>query len=86
LRVRWKTKGLDWPATFDSVPALSVGLKGRAAGVGAHAVPPGPALIAKLEEGFASGVPGELQGTRSEVVVKEPQVVGVASGARGPCL
>ena len=35
---------------------------------------------------MASGVPGELQGTRSLVVVKVPQVVGVASGARGPCL
>ena len=86
LRVRWKTKGLAWPAAADSVPALITGLKGRAAGVGAQALPPGPALIAKLEEGFASGVPGELQGTRSVVVVKVPQVVGVASGARGPDL
>ena len=70
----------------DTVPALSDGLKGRAAGVLAQGVPFGPELIAKLEEGLASGVPGELQGTRSLVVSKPPQVVGVANGARGPCL
>ena len=86
LRATRRMKGLGWPAAVDWVPALRVGLKGRAAGVSAQGAPSTPWLIVKLEDGDASGVSGELQGTMLLVVVKVPQVDGIANGPRGPLL
>src|SRR4051794_16829397 len=78
--------GLALPAAVDWLPASRVGLKGRWARVLAQGEPSAPWLIVKLEDGVASGVPGVLHGTRLVLVVKVPQVVGIASGARGPVL
>ena len=82
----WRLKGLVCPAALDAVPALMVGAKGRAAAEAGQALPLGPEPTLKLAVGWASGVPGDDQGTRSEVVWKLPQLVGLASGARAPSL
>src|ERR1700753_515709 len=84
LRVSFRTKGLVAPAAAETVPAERPGLNGRAPGEEAQGEPFGPEPTAKLELGVASGGPGVDHGTRSEVVWNEPQVVGVARGARGP--
>ena len=82
-----RVKGLERPAVAASVPAVSVGAKGRAAAEAGQPLPLGPELTSKLAVGWASGVPGVDQGTKVGGASSNlPQVTGVISGARGPGL
>ena len=63
------------------MPAEKAGRFGFPPGL-AQGEPLGPESIANESDGWAS--PFSLHGFRSVVVVKSPQVCGVASAARGP--